>query len=75
MVNTSADLDIYGLVTMYTNNIEMYGNIFLEKQTELLGHIDTLLLKKCTHNWINDVIDGPFSSRDICYCSKCYIRK
>ena len=75
LVNTNADLDIYGLVTMYTNNIEIYGNTFLEKQTELLKHIDTLLLKKCPHNWIDDVIDGPFSSRDICYCSKCYVRK
>jgi hypothetical protein len=75
LVNTSADLDIYGLVTLYSNNIKMNGTLFLEEQTELLKHINRLLLEKCEHNWINDVIDLPFSERQICYCSNCYIYK
>ena len=75
LVNTSADLYIYGLVTLYSNNIKMNGTLFLEEQTELLKHINRLLLEKCEHNWINDVIDLPFSERQICYCSNCYIYK
>ena len=75
LVNTSADLDIYGLVALYTNNIKMNGTLFLEEQTELLKHINRLLLEKCEHNWINDVIDLPFSERHLCYCSNCYIYK
>jgi hypothetical protein len=75
LVNTSADLDIYGLVALYRNNIRMNGTIFFEEQTELLKHINRLLLEKCEHNWINDVIDLPFSERHICYCSKCHIYK
>ena len=73
--NVSDDLDIYAVFCLYQNNIEMYGGTYLEKQTELLKQIDEILLRKCEHNWIDDVIDGIFSSRDICYCSKCFIRK
>ena len=75
LVNTHGDLDIYGLVALYDNNIEMCGNIFLEKQIELLKSVDEYLLRKCQHNWINDVVDTTFSSRNICYCAKCYIYK
>ena len=31
--NVMSDLDIYAIFTMYNNNIEMSGQIFLEKQT------------------------------------------
>jgi hypothetical protein len=75
LVNTHGDLDIYGLVALYDSNIEIYGNIFLEKQIELLKSVDEHLLRKCQHNWINDVVDTTFSSRNICYCAKCYIYK
>ena len=76
LVNTSADLDIYAAFALYNNNIEMSGQIFLEKQTELIRNIDEILLKKCDHNWIHDVIDEPLErSRDICYCGKCYCRQ
>ena len=69
------DIDINKIFRLYENNIEKYGNIFLKKQTELLQQVDDILLQKCKHIWIDDVIDGPFSSRNICYCNKCFIRK
>jgi hypothetical protein len=75
LVNSSADLDIYGLIAIYNNNILMNGNIFLEQQTDLLKSVDAALRVKCDHNWINDCIETAFSERHICYCSKCYIYK
>jgi hypothetical protein len=75
LVNRTADLDIYAAFALFNNNIEMYGQIFLEKQTELIGSIDAVLMKKCDHNWIHDVIDEPLTSRNICYCGKCYCRQ
>ena len=75
LVNTSADLDIYGLVALYTNNIRTNGTVFLEEQTELLKHINQILLIKCEHNWVKDAIDLPCGERHVCYCSKCYIYK
>jgi len=76
LVNTSADLDIYALFAVYDNNIETIGQLFLEKQTELLRSIDEILMRKCDHNWIHDVIDEPLDrSRNICYCGKCYCRQ
>ena len=41
----------------------------------LLDQIDNILMEICEHEWINDTLDGPFNSRDICWCKKCYIRK
>ena len=76
LVNTSADLDIYAIFAVNNNNIETNGELFLEKQTELIKSIDAILLKKCDHNWIHDVIDEPLErSRNICYCGKCYCRQ
>jgi len=69
------DIELYRIVKLYSQNIERLGNEFLEKQKELLGEIDKILMKKCNHNWIEDIIDEPFRSRDICYCSNCFIYK
>lgn len=73
--SVSDDLDIYAIFTMYNNNVEVIGDEFLTKQTELLKSIDDLLRRKCLHDWIDDVVDTTFSSFNICYCSKCFIRK
>ena len=73
--NVSDDLDIHAVFCLYQKNIEISGEIYLEKQTELIRQIDDILLRKCEHSWVDDVIDGVFNSRDICYCSKCFIRK
>ena len=69
------DIDIYAALCLYQNNIYMHGTIYLKKQQESLKQINDILLQKCEHNWIYDVVDGIFNSRDICYCSNCFIRK
>ena len=69
------DLDTYNILNKYQKNIDNNGKVFMEKQLLLLKEIDNLLLNKCQHNWIDDVIDGVFSSRDYCYCSKCFVQK
>lgn len=71
--NVIDDLDIYSLRASYINNIETYGNNFLENQKTLITQIDSLLMQKCHHNWINDVIEESGGDRNICYCSKCYV--
>ena len=73
-IHMSNDLDIYATLALYKNNMEITGRLFLELQKKLINDIDETLMKKCEHNWIEDVIDEPLDrSRDICYCSKCYI--
>ena len=73
--NVCKDLDIYEVYNLYQKNIKNYGDDFLEQQMILIKQIDDLLRKKCEHIWIDDVIDGPFSSRNYCYCANCYITK
>ena len=73
-VNMSSDIEIYAKLSLYKNTIETTGHKFLEEQRKLLDDINEILMKKCEHNWIEDVIDKSLErSRDICYCSKCYI--
>ena len=68
------DIEIYAKFAQYRNNVPKIGNLFLEMQRKLIEEIDELLMKKCNHNWIEDSIDEPLDrSRDICYCSKCFI--
>ena len=69
----TSDLEMYSKLSLYRTSMEPLGSQFLEKQKTLIGDINEILMKKCRHNWINDVIDEPFSSRNICYCSKCYM--
>tara|TARA_Y100000389_G_C17458092_1_gene519577 strand:- start:2461 stop:2838 length:378 start_codon:yes stop_codon:yes gene_type:complete len=69
------ELDVYTVFRDYRNNVDNIGEVFYEKQTVLLSKIDNLLLNKCQHKWIDDVIDGPFSSQNYCYCCKCFLRK
>ena len=71
----SNNQDISIILQMYNDNIAKAGTVFLIHQNSLLEQINALLLKKCNHTWIDDVIDGPFSSRNYCYCSKCFLRK
>jgi len=74
-LNLSSDRDIQSLFTVHNNNIKMSGQAFLDKQTTLVKEIDTILLNKCDHEWIHDVVDEPLTSRNICYCKKCYCRQ
>ncbi len=74
-IDNNSNLDISLIVQMYNDNISKTGELFIVHQSELLERINALLLKKCNHIWIDDVIDGIFSSRNYCYCSKCFLRK
>lgn len=40
-----------------------------------LKNVTKVLLDRCQHEWIEDVIDGIFSDRNYCYCQKCFIEK
>ena len=73
--SVSDNLDIYAIFSIYNNNIEITGDEFLTKQTELLKSIDALLMRKCEHAWVDDVVDTAFSSYNISYCSNCFVRK
>tara|TARA_A100001015_G_scaffold212085_1_gene237817 strand:- start:1823 stop:2074 length:252 start_codon:yes stop_codon:yes gene_type:complete len=55
------------------NNI--YREDYINNITNLINIINEILIDNCEHIWITDYIDGPFSSREICYCSKCFIYK
>lgn len=61
--------------SIYQTSVVQYGEPFKNKLMELIVHINAILLDKCVHNWIDDVLDGIFSSKDYCYCSKCFIKK
>lgn len=59
----------------YNTNINILGKEYLKQQNKLLEEIDKFLDENCEHVWINDAIDEPLYSRNICYCSKCYLYK
>jgi len=63
------------IITQYDSNIKMFGKDYLREQKQLLIELNKILEEKCEHNWIEDVIDEPLSSRYICYCSNCYLYK
>lgn len=66
------DLKIY---TQLNTNIRMFGKEYLREQKTLLAEINKILENNCEHNWINDTVDEPLSSKEICYCSKCFLYK
>ncbi len=74
-LNLTSDQDIKTVFELHNNNIEISGQNFLDKQTNLIKKIDKILLNKCDHDWIHDAIDEPLSSRNICWCKKCYCRQ
>tara|TARA_Y100000389_G_scaffold197294_1_gene231639 strand:+ start:555 stop:821 length:267 start_codon:yes stop_codon:yes gene_type:complete len=47
----------------------------INEKLKILENIENKLEILCDHNWIEDVIDEPFKSWNICYCSNCFIRK
>ena len=62
-------------INQYKLNIKMFGEEYLKQQIILLKEVDKYLYENCEHNWINDTIDEPLYSRNICYCGKCYLYK
>lgn len=50
-------------------------NLELNQKIKILENIENKLEILCNHNWIEDIIDEPFKSWNICYCSICFTRK
>lgn len=63
------------IITQYDTNIKMFGKDYLREQKQLLNEVNKILETQCDHDWIDDAIDEPLSTRYICYCSKCYLYK
>lgn len=59
----------------YNANKKMFGEEYIKQQNILLKEINKFLEENCDHSWIYDTIDEPLYSRNICYCSKCYLYK
>jgi len=47
----------------------------INEKIKILENIENKLEILCNHNWIEDTIDEPFKSWNICYCTICFSRK
>tara|TARA_R110002074_G_scaffold148902_1_gene300867 strand:- start:225 stop:554 length:330 start_codon:yes stop_codon:yes gene_type:complete len=65
LINKSDDLDIYTIFAIYNNNVEIIGEELLVKHIELLEIINSVLIRKCNHTWIDDTS----------YCLSCFIKQ
>ena len=74
---TFQNIDISNIFQSYKNNLLLQNNYkeFIENNIIINNNIIETLTKLCEHNWIDDVIETPFSERNICYCNKCFIYK
>ena len=50
-------------------------NLELNEKIKILENIENKLQILCNHNWVEDIIDEPLKSWNICYCSYCFSRK
>ena len=75
IVPDSTDLEISAILKLYKENLQTTGNEFLQTHKDILTKINDILMKRCEHNWINDVVETPFSERNICYCNNCFMYK
>jgi hypothetical protein len=73
--NTCQDLEISKVFEKYKNNMQTKGNEFIQTNKDILKIIYEILMKRCEHNWIDDVVETIFSEKNICYCNKCFIYK
>ena len=55
--------------------ISQETNEEINKKMLVLKDIENQLNQLCHHNWIEDIIDEPLRSWNICYCSHCFSRK
>jgi hypothetical protein len=71
---TKNEIDFYNLIKKYINETDKINKNKLDYNKNMLKKIDNLIIKKCQHVWINDLIDiDPDRSKSIKYCSKCYL--
>ena len=68
------EIDFYNLIQKYIKENDKINKNKLDYNKNMLKNIDNLIIKKCQHEWINDLIDiDPDRSKSIRYCSKCYL--
>ena len=68
------EIDFYNLIQRYINETNKINKNKLDYNKNILKKIDNLIIKKCKHLWIDDLIDiDPDRSKSIRYCSKCYL--
>ena len=71
---TKNEIDFYNLIQKYINETDKINKNKLDYNKNMLKKIDNLIIKKCQHVWIDDLIDiDPDRSKSIRYCSKCYL--
>ena len=71
---TKNEIDFYNLIKKYINETDKINKNKLDYNKNMLKKIDNLIIKKCQHVWIDDLIDiDPDRSKSIRYCSKCYL--
>ncbi len=67
--------EIEEIFELYKFDLVTEGKKILHHKKTLLTNINSVLLRNCNHNWIDDVIETAFSEKNICYCSNCFIYK
>ena len=67
--------EIDEIFELYKFDLVTQGKKILHHKKTLLTNINSVLMKNCNHNWIDDVIETAFSEKNICYCSNCFIYK
>ena len=68
------EIDFYNLIQKYISETNKINKNKLDYNKNMLKKINNLIIKKCEHTWINDLIDiDPDRSKSIKYCSKCYL--
>ena len=67
--------EIGEIYELYKFDLITQGNKFLQHKKTALTNINSVLMNKCSHNWIDDVVETAFSEKNICYCNKCFIYK
>ena len=67
--------EIQRILQLYEIDLVTQGKKILHHKKTLLTNINSVLMKNCNHNWIDDVIETPFSEKNICYCNNCFIYK
>ena len=68
------EIEYYNLIHKYINETDRINKNKLDYNKNMLKKINNLIIKKCKHEWIDDLIDiDPDRSKSIRYCSKCYL--
>tara|TARA_B100001093_G_scaffold505030_1_gene561707 strand:- start:609 stop:950 length:342 start_codon:yes stop_codon:yes gene_type:complete len=73
--SSSKDFNINKIISQHNSNNILFGKDYFNNQIKLLEEVDKILKDNCQHEWIEDSIDEPLHSWNICYCQKCFSRR